>query len=181
MARIPYTDPGQPDVRPAAEQIRAKRGGVTALHRMLLHSPALALGWVEFIKAVREKCSLPSDVRELAILRVASLSRSAYQTEQHAKSAIKAGLTRAQCAAVSSWQISDLFDRRQRAVLAYTDSVTRDLQVPDGIFEAVREQFSDREIVELTATIAAYNLLARLLEPLQVRASDVDEDGAVNS
>jgi alkylhydroperoxidase family enzyme len=61
---------------------------------------------------------------------------------------------------------------RERAVLAYADAMTRSVQVPDAVFQAVRPYFQDRELVELTATIAAYNMVSRFLEALQVHSDD---------
>jgi alkylhydroperoxidase family enzyme len=46
--------------------------------------------------------------------------------------------------------------------------MTRDVHVPDDVFAPVRQHFDDREITELTATIAAYNLVSRFLEALHV-------------
>ena len=46
--------------------------------------------------------------------------------------------------------------------------MTRSIRVPDEVFAAVRRQFDDREIVELTATVGAYNLVSRFLEALQI-------------
>ncbi len=54
------------------------------------------------------------------------------------------------------------------AVIAYTDSMTREIHVPDPVFAAVRTHFAEREIVELTATIAAYNCVSRFLEALRI-------------
>jgi alkylhydroperoxidase family enzyme len=61
-----------------------------------------------------------------------------------------------------------IFDERERAALAYAEASTRTIRVPDDVFVAVRRNFDDREIVELTATIGAYNLVSRFLEALQV-------------
>ena len=55
-----------------------------------------------------------------------------------------------------------------RAVIDYTDAMTRSIEVPEGVFAAVRRHFAERETVELTATIAAYNLVSRFLEAVQV-------------
>jgi alkylhydroperoxidase family enzyme len=46
--------------------------------------------------------------------------------------------------------------------------MTRDIRVADDVFARVRMYFSKREIVELTATIAAYNMVSRFLEALQI-------------
>ena len=55
-----------------------------------------------------------------------------------------------------------------RAVLALTDEMTRNVQVRDETYAAAKKHFNDREMVELTATIAAYNLVSRFLEANQV-------------
>ena len=54
------------------------------------------------------------------------------------------------------------------AVLAYTDSTTGEIQVPDALFRQVQQHFDARKLVELTATIAGYNLVSRFLEAMQV-------------
>jgi alkylhydroperoxidase family enzyme len=60
----------------------------------------------------------------------------------------------------------------ERDVLACCDSVTRDIHVPDAVFDAVRRHFDDREMVELTATVATYSLVSRFLEALRIDHDD---------
>ena len=60
------------------------------------------------------------------------------------------------------------FDDTERAVLDYTDALTRQVQVDDAIFERVRGHFNPRGLVEVTATIAAYNMVSRFLIGLDV-------------
>ena len=60
------------------------------------------------------------------------------------------------------------FDARDRAVLDYAEAMTRDIRVPDVLFDRIRDGFSEREVVELTATIAGYNLVSRFLEAMQI-------------
>jgi len=50
--------------------------------------------------------------------------------------------------------------------------VTKDVHVPDEIFSAVKAEFDRRLIVEATATIAAYNMVSRVLEALQIHSGD---------
>ena len=47
--------------------------------------------------------------------------------------------------------------------------MTLQVQVPQSQFDAVRRHFSDRELVELTATVASYNMVSRFLEALQIQ------------
>jgi alkylhydroperoxidase family enzyme len=64
--------------------------------------------------------------------------------------------------------VSPLFDAAERAVLAYTDTMTKEIQVPDELFAEVQKHFDAQEPVELTATVAGYNLVSRFLEAMQV-------------
>lgn len=56
----------------------------------------------------------------------------------------------------------------QRAVLRYADSMTKTVTVPDEVFGELKDYFSDQEIVEITATVAAYNCVSRFLVALDV-------------
>jgi AhpD family alkylhydroperoxidase len=175
MARIPYADPDRPEVHALAERIRAERGSVLHLYRMLLHSPAVAEGWLSYLTAIRHRSVLPGALRELVIMRVAALNGAPYEADQHAPIALREGVTQAQLDELAHWAGSNLFNARERAVLAYTDAMTRQIQVPDEVFGAVRAAFDDKLLVELTATIAAYNMVSRFLEALQVHSHDDPE------
>jgi alkylhydroperoxidase family enzyme len=79
-------------------------------------------------------------------------------------------LSDAQCEALKDWQASDAFDSKQRSVLAFTDAMTRDVQVPDAVFEALRPHFDEKQIVELAVLIGTYNMHTRVLTALQIDA-----------
>jgi len=68
------------------------------------------------------------------------------------------------------------------AALAYADAMTRDITVPDAVYDALGEFYDDRQIVELTATAAVYNMVSRFLVALEVgqdRASAVVDSAGV--
>ena len=172
MARIPYADLSNPEIRPLADRIVEERGSVLHLYQMLLHSPPVATGWLGYLTAIRHLSGLPGAMRELVIMRVAILNGAPYEAEQHAPIALKEGMTQAQLDALDNWKSSDCFDAQARAVLAYTDAMTRDVHVPKEIFDSVSASLTPRLLVELTATIAAYNMVSRFLEALQIHSSD---------
>jgi len=64
--------------------------------------------------------------------------------------------------------ISDVFDEKECLILKLTDVMTQDIQVPDTVFDQVRPYFNDQEILELVATISAYNMVSRLLNALHI-------------
>jgi alkylhydroperoxidase family enzyme len=169
MARIPYADENQnEEVKTLAAQIRTERGKLHNLYKMLLNSPPVARGWLNLLTAVRQQCKLSGRYRELCILRVAILNRADYEYQSHIPFALKEGITQAQIDALRDWNKSSAFDAADRAVLAYTDSMTKDVHVPDAVFEPLRPHFDQRELTELTATIAAYNLVSRFLEAIKI-------------
>jgi alkylhydroperoxidase family enzyme len=168
MARISYPDLDRPEIAPLAARIRAERGGkLLNLYRMLLHSPPVAEGWLAFLTAIRQKCNLPARVRELVIMRIAVLNAAEYEFQAHLPFAREERVSEAQIEALRTGNLA-LFDERERAALAYAEAMTRTIRVPDEMFAAVRRHFAEREMVELTATIGAYNLVSRFLEALQV-------------
>ena len=118
--------------------------------------------------AIRGEMQLDGALRELVILRVAALNRAPYEFAQHAPVALAEGLSQAQVDAVRSGQDSGLFDARARDVLAYADAMTLQVQVPQALFDALRAHLDERQIVELTATVASYNMVSRFLEALQI-------------
>ena len=170
MTRVPLIDEKtHPELAQLIATIKSERGGkLLHLYQALLNSPPVAEGWLKLFTAIRQKTSLGGRCRELAILRVALLNGADYEYRAHLPFALKEGVSQEQIDAIPGWQLSERFDQRERAVLAYTDAMTRGIRVPDAIFAGVRQHFDDRETVELTATIAGYNLVSRFLVAMQL-------------
>ena len=170
MTRVPLIDEKtHPELAQLIATIKSERGGkLLHLYQALLNSPPVAEGWLKLFTAIRQKTSLGGRYRELAILRVALLNGADYEYRAHLPFALKEGVGQEQIDAIPGWQLSERFDQRERAVLAYTDAMTRGIRVPDAIFAGVRQHFDDRETVELTATIAGYNLVSRFLVAMQL-------------
>jgi 4-carboxymuconolactone decarboxylase len=187
MARLPYVAPDG-DV---TDRIKQRRGGkLTALDGVLLHSPPLADGWNSMLGAVRGASTLPADIRELAILRVASRNGADYEWAAHEPLARQAGLGDEAIAAIQvggsvsagtpgAYGASGRADSSDGglsparwAALAYADAMTVHVAVPDEVFDAVRAHFSEREVLELTVTVATYNMVSRVLVAMGVRAGE---------
>jgi len=158
-----------PELAGLIATIKSERGGkLLHLYRALLNSPPLAEGWLKLFTAIRQKAKVAGRYRELATLRVALLNGAEYEYRAHVPFALADGVSQEQIDALPGWQVSKSFDDRERAVLAYTDCMTRGIRVPDPIYAEVRRHFDDREVVELTATIAGYNLVSRFLVAMQL-------------
>jgi AhpD family alkylhydroperoxidase len=172
MARLPYADLTAPGAKPLVDRIVAERGSVLHLYQMLLHSPPVAEGWLAYLTAIRQKSSLSPALRELVIMRVAVINGAPYEAEQHAPIALKEGVTQAQLDELVQWESSTRFTPEQRAVLELTDGMTRNVQVPAAAVAAVRRFLNEREVVELVATVGAYNMVSRFLEALEIHSHD---------
>lgn len=171
MARVALIDENEhPELAELIGKIKGARGGrLINIYRLMLNTPALASAWFELNQAVRYGTQIDGQCRELAVLRVAILNNVEYVVRAHGPAyALKEGLTPAQVSALADWSASNLFTDMQRALLAYVDAMTRDIDVPDRIFAEVRKHFSARQTVELTMLIGAYNMLTRFLKALQV-------------
>lgn len=159
-----------PELHELIARIRGDRGGrLLNIYQTLLHSPALAMAFLEQVSVVRWKTELDGQTREIVIIRVGILNRCDYVFKAHVPAYTeKEGLTRAQCEAIAEWRSSTLFDAHQRAALAYTDAMTRDIQVSDAVYAGLRPHFSERQIVELTLLIGTYNMHTRVLQALDI-------------
>ncbi len=174
MARIPYPPQDLSELQAVVEAIRRRRGGpLLNLDRMLLHSPAFAMGWNSFLGAVRGELSLSPKLRELAMCGVAVLNRAEYEFRHHAPLFLQAGGTPAQLEALhrleQEVENDTLFDPQERAVLRLIFEMTRHARVSDETFVRVQAALpDDRQVVELVGVIAAYNMVSRFLVALEV-------------
>ncbi|KAI1778676.1 AhpD-like protein [Hypoxylon cercidicola] len=180
--RLPYTPnppaPANDDEAAIISRIQARRAPrpLQPLDLTLLHAPAVADGWNSFLGAVRTRTSLDARSRELAICRVAVCNEAWYEWGHHAPLAVAAGvsadameLVKGELAAVTedARKAVGLGDR-EWAVLRYADEMTRNVKVPEEVFAALRGVCSEKEVVEVTATVAAYNCVSRFLVALDV-------------
>jgi alkylhydroperoxidase family enzyme len=171
MARISLIEEkDHPELSELIQRIVAgRRGGLLNVYKLLLHSPPLAATWLEHVNAVRWKTQIEGRLREIVIIRIAILNRIEYVIQQHVPAlALADGVTLAECDALRDWRASGYFSEKERAVLAYTDAMTRDVSVPDAVFTDVRRHFNERELVELTVLIGTYNMHNRVMQALAI-------------
>jgi len=178
--RLPYVDATDPNTFTTPEEtaivarVRERRAPrpLQALDLTLLHSPAVADGWNSFLGAVRTKTTLADDVREIAICRVAVCNEAWYEWVHHAPLAQAGGVSEGGMKILEDSTLAGRKDpdltEKQWAVVHYSDAMTRDVSVKNDIFAELKKHFSDQEVVEITATVAAYNCVSRFLVALDV-------------
>ena len=173
MARVSLIgEKEHPELAETITKIKGARGGrLINIYRLMLHSPALAQAWFDLNQAVRYGTEIDGQCRELAVIRVAILNNVEYVQRAHGPAyALKEGLTPEQVNALVDWRPSPLFSEKQRALLGYVDAMTREIKVSEAVFQEVRKHFTERQTVELTMLIGAYNMLTRFLQALEVDA-----------
>ncbi|MGI8508858.1 MAG: carboxymuconolactone decarboxylase family protein [Gemmatimonadaceae bacterium] len=116
------------------------------------------------VESYVRRSGLEPALMELVKLRASYMNGCAYCVDMHTKDARAVGETEQRLYAVPVWRETPFFNPRERAALAWTESVT-DLGhtgVPDGVYEEARTQFSEVDLVNLTMAIIAINGWNRL-------------------
>lgn len=166
--RIAPVTPGtRPELADMEGRIQAARGRVSLLYQVLLNSPAVVEGWEAMLTAIRNKTAISARHRELVILRVAMLNRAAYEFDAHIPHALKAGVGEPAIDALRADGAGPVtgtgLEALDRQVLDLTDAMTRDIEVADPLYDGLHRHFGAQGMVELTATVAAYNMVSRFL------------------
>jgi AhpD family alkylhydroperoxidase len=107
---------------------------------------------------------LEKPLYELVKTRASQINGCAFCLDMHTKDARKAGETEQRLYALSAWRETPFYTERERAALEWTEALTliSDTDVPDALYENVRKQFSESEIVALSMAIIAINGWNRL-------------------
>ena len=108
---------------------------------------------------------LAAELIELVYLRISQINNCAYCLDVHTRDLIKKGVKIEKLALVQAWaEAGDLFGERERAALAWAETVTRvsETGVPDEAFQAARAVFEEKELVDLTIAIGLMNAFNRL-------------------
>ena len=146
--------------------------GVLNVFKVMAHSPELMKAWWAMMTALFTCLALPARDRELAILRLFQIKGGAYGFAHHVRIGKQAGITDEQIADLSRHQESPFFDEHDRLVLRYTDAVTRLTENAPAVADQVRQSLGERQLVELTFCIANWNLMAHVIEPLQIEMEE---------
>jgi alkylhydroperoxidase family enzyme len=122
------------------------------------------------------KRKISPKLRELGQIRAGYARGSQFVFSQHCKAARSVGFSEEQVRAIPHWPVADCFSPIERAVLAYTDClVLQGGRVPDGVFDALRAELSDVEILELTYITCTYDMHATMSRALRLEYDDVDD------
>jgi len=114
-------------------------------------------------------CGLEHPLLELVKTRASQINGCAYCIDMHTKDARAGGETEQRLYALSAWRETPFYTERERAALEWTEALTliSENDIPDSLYEAVRQHFSESELVNLTMAIVTINGWNRLAIPFR--------------
>ncbi len=126
---------------------------------------AAMLGLENYVR----RCGLPRKMLELVRMRVSQMNACAHCLDMHSKDARAIGESEQRLHVLAAWREAPFYDERERAALEWSEVVTRVFEdgVADEVYERVRRQFSEKELVDLTLAVIAINGWNRLAIPFR--------------
>src|SRR3954470_506666 len=119
-----------------------------------------------------KRSGLAPNLLHMVKLRASQINGCAYCIDMHWKDARAGGETEQRLYGLNAWEESPYYTERERAALAWTESVTRvaETHVPDAVYDRARSHFSEKELVDLTWAVAAINAWNRMAVAMRAEA-----------
>ncbi|MBX6312780.1 MAG: carboxymuconolactone decarboxylase family protein [Isosphaeraceae bacterium] len=169
MGLVSYIEKDQAaeSVRPIYDNVAQKLGSMLNMFKALAHNPDLLQGFMA-LNGAMSKSKLSPKLRELAYLRASQINGCDYCQHYHTRSGQKAGLSESQIQAMGRPEPGSEFDELEWDILRFADQVTRRARADDELIARLKQRLSDRELVELTATVALANFTNRFNDTLRI-------------
>lgn len=171
MARIHLPSPEELDPQQRAvydKVVSGPRGRLRGPLRAALYNPSLADRWQAFGAELRYNTQLPPELSELAILVTGRHCRSPFEWDAHRTEAERAGLPQALIEALLVQTTPPEMSDRQSAVYRFALELNRDKSVSDATYATALALFGPRTLVELTALVGYYTLVAMTLNAHEI-------------
>lgn len=171
MARITFP---HPDTMDAAQRrvydkvVSGPRGKLVGPLRAALHSPELADRWQALGQFLRYETGLTRRQSELAILVTGRACQSPFEWHAHESEALKAGISPGTIAALLARQLPPDLTDDERLVVQVAVELNRDRSVGDATYAAALDRLGTRTLVELTALVGYYTMVAMTLNAHEI-------------
>lgn len=171
MSRIPFPTPETmtPEQRAVYDKVVAgPRGKVEGPLRAALHSAELAEKWQALGAHLRYGTSLPPRLSEIAICATARLCQSPFEWYAHRREALKVGVEADILDAILAQTEPPFKNASEQRVYAYACELCRHRSVSDRVYAATLEQLGTLAVVELTALVGYYTMVAMTLNAHEI-------------
>ena len=108
-----------------------------------------------------KKSPVEDSLLELVYFRVSQINKCAYCLDMHSKDARHKGETEQRIYGLSAWRETPYYTQRERAALGCAEAVTN-CSVPDTVYNEVKNQFSEEELIDLTLAVTTVNTWNRI-------------------
>ena len=183
MARITYVERGSgtPESKELYDELFHNTAtgqfgfrDVPNIMKALAHSPKLARRISQLGQYFMSELSLEPRLRELAVLILMKRLNCDYGFVNHIGVAQQTGVSREQIDQIDSYRTSPLFSDDDKLILRYAEELTLKAQVEDDLFRQVQNRIGTLKVLDLTAAVGFWNMMARNLNGLQI---DLEQEG----
>ena len=170
MPRIPYPDPAS--LPPEDREFLAELPQLN-IHRLLAGSPSMFRPLVRLFSAYLSDGLLDKELREIAILRVAHLTKSEYELFNHVRAARVIGMSEDRIQATAPAGDESVFSLEEQLVLGFVDEVVRDGGASKETFDALGEYLSTAQMIELTVVVGVYVMVSQICATFEIEPEEI--------
>lgn len=141
--------------------------------RMVANAPNSLQGFIQLASSILLQSQFDARKREMAILRVAQVTKSTYEWEQHVRIALRVGVTQAEIDLIGVDGAVHGLDEEGLLMCRVAEEISRDIRLSDEALSAILTRYGTRQASELILCCSYFNMLSRFLESTRVA---LDED-----
>lgn len=170
MARFPSVTREElnPEDQKYFDEIAGSRGSIRGPYGILLHSPDLAARVANTGAYVRFEFDMPNSLKEVVIITAAAHIKSQYEFAAHARLAREAGVSENTIKIIAEGRAPQGLSGDEEILVRYALELLQDRKISDGTFNAIKNKWGDRGVVDLTVLIGHYLLVAQILAAFDV-------------
>jgi alkylhydroperoxidase family enzyme len=159
-----------PDESQLASEIRERLEQLPALNvfKMMANVPASFHSLIDFAMSLLIRGKFDQRKREIAVLRVAHVTRSNYEWMHHVRVGKGVGVSEEEIAKIAVDGPVTSLDPEGNLLCRTADEITRDVRLSDEALAALLERYGVRQATELILCVSYFNMLSRFLESTRV-------------
>ncbi len=136
--------------------------------RMVANAPASFNSFLDFAMSILIESEFDARKREIAVLRVAHVTRSSYEWIQHVEVAKMTGVTEEEIINIASEGTVTSLDEEGNLLCRVADEISRDIRLSDGALSRAIDLYGNRGATELILCVSYFNMVSRFLESTRV-------------
>jgi uncharacterized peroxidase-related enzyme len=153
--------------KPILKAINDNFGQSLNIFSTAAYQPDILGGMTQINEGIRN--DLPEKFRELAYFMASQINQCGYCSHYHKQAARQAGLSEEQLSAVENYQASDKFDDQEKAVLSYSEQLTKNAKVDRNVIDELKIFLNEKQMVSLAGTVALANFTNRFNHGLDIQ------------